>query len=155
MNVAVNYFELVHGRRSEAETAEGHLALNLNEAKSKAARLRECTFLGFRIYRGKLRWTDAAVQTFKQRVREITDRHNGKSMRSRLLALRRYQERLEATANPKAASAGPWHLERRRQTGLAQPEWILADGWKQYCPACPDTTVVMGSRCSAHAAAMG
>jgi len=69
---------------------EGHLALIINEAKSKAARLRECTFLGFRIHRGKLRWTDAAVQRFKQRVREITDRHNGKSMRFRLLTLRRY-----------------------------------------------------------------
>ena len=76
--------------RSVGQFIEGYLALIINEAKSKAARLRECTFLGFRIHRGKLRWTDAAVQTFKQRVREITDRHNGKSMRSRLLALRRY-----------------------------------------------------------------
>ena len=69
---------------------EGRLALIINEAKSKAARLRECTFLGFTMHRGKLRWTDTAVRTFKQRVREITDRHNGKSMRQRLEALRRY-----------------------------------------------------------------
>jgi len=69
---------------------EGRLALIINRAKSKAARLCECTFLGFRMHRGKLRWTDAAVQTFMQRVREITDRHNGKSMRQRLEALRRY-----------------------------------------------------------------
>jgi len=69
---------------------EGHLALIINEVKSKAARLRECTFLGFRIHWGKLRWTDAAVQTFKQRVREITNRSNGKSMRQRIPVLRRY-----------------------------------------------------------------
>jgi RNA-directed DNA polymerase len=69
---------------------EGRLALTVNRIKSKAARLRECTFLGFRMHQGKLRWTDAAVRTFKQRVREITDRHNGKSMRQRLEALRLY-----------------------------------------------------------------
>ncbi len=66
------------------------MALVINEAKSKAARLRECAFLGFRMHRGKLHWTDAAVRTFKQRVREITDRHNGQSMRARLFTLRRY-----------------------------------------------------------------
>jgi len=76
--------------RAVTRFIEGHLALVINEAKSKAARLRECTFLGFRIHQGKLRWTDAAVQTFKQRVREITNRSNGKSMRQRIPVLRRY-----------------------------------------------------------------
>ena len=76
--------------RTVARFIESRLALIINWTKSKAARLRECTFLGFRMHRGKLQWTDAAVQTFKQRVRDITDRHNGQSMRSRLLALRRY-----------------------------------------------------------------
>lgn len=76
--------------RTVSRFIESHLALIINETKSKAARLRECAFLGFRMHQGKLRWTDAAVRTFKQRVREITDRHNGKSMRQRLLALGRY-----------------------------------------------------------------
>jgi len=76
--------------RTVTRFIEGHLALIINEAKSKAARLRECTFLGFRIHQGKLRWTDAAVQRFKQRVREITNRSNGKSMRQRIPVLRRY-----------------------------------------------------------------
>jgi RNA-directed DNA polymerase len=76
--------------RTVGRFIEGHLALLINRTKSKAARLRECTFLGFRMHRGKLRWTDAAVQTFRQRVREITDRHNGRSMRQRLHALRLY-----------------------------------------------------------------
>jgi len=76
--------------RTVTRFIEGHLALIINEVKSKAARLRECTFLGFRIHQGKLRWTDAAVQTFKQRVRQITKRSNGKSMRQRIPVLHRY-----------------------------------------------------------------
>jgi len=69
---------------------EGKLALVINRTKSKAARLGECTFLGFGIRRGKLHWTDAAVQRFKERVREITSRSNGQNVRSRIEALRRY-----------------------------------------------------------------
>ena len=76
--------------RTAGEFIRGHLALIINEAKSKAARLRECTFLGFSIHQGKLRWTDAAVQTFKQRVREITNRSNGQNVRFRIQALKRY-----------------------------------------------------------------
>jgi hypothetical protein len=60
------------------------------DGPGKAARLRQWAFLRFRMYQGKLRWTDAAVRTLKQRARERTDRHNGRSMRSRLLTLRRY-----------------------------------------------------------------
>jgi RNA-directed DNA polymerase len=76
--------------RSVGQFIEGKLALIINRTKSKAARLGECTFLGFTMSRGKLRWTDAAVQRFKERVRKITDRSNGKSMRQRIPVLRRY-----------------------------------------------------------------
>ena len=76
--------------RSVGQFIESKLALVINQTKSKAARLGECSFLGFRISRGKLRWTDAAVQRFKERVREITSRSNGKSMRQRIPELYRY-----------------------------------------------------------------
>lgn len=76
--------------RTVSRFITSRLALIINETKSKAARLRECVFLGFHMHRGKLRWSDDAVRRFKQRVREITDRHNGRSMRQRLDALRRY-----------------------------------------------------------------
>jgi RNA-directed DNA polymerase len=76
--------------RSVGRFIEGRLALTVHPGKSKAARLRDCSFLGFRISRGKLRWTDASVLRFKQRVREITDRSNGKSMRQRIPVLSRY-----------------------------------------------------------------
>jgi len=69
---------------------EGKLALVINRTKSKAVRLGDCTFLGFTMSQGKLRWTAAAVQRFKERVREITHRSNGKSMRQRIPILRRY-----------------------------------------------------------------
>ena len=76
--------------RTVTRYIEVHLALIINQTKSNAGRLRDCAFLGFRMYQGKLRWTEAAVRTFKQRVREITDRHNGRSMRQRLNSLRVY-----------------------------------------------------------------
>ena len=76
--------------RTVARFIESRLALAVNWTKSQAARLRHCSFLGFAMRQGKLHWTDAAVQRFKQRVREITNRSNGQSMRSRIQALRRY-----------------------------------------------------------------
>jgi len=76
--------------RAVGQFIESKLALIINRTKSKAARLGECTFLGFTMARGKLRWTNAAVRTFKQRVRKITHRSNGKSMRQRIPVLRRY-----------------------------------------------------------------
>jgi RNA-directed DNA polymerase len=69
---------------------EGHLRLRINQAKSQAARLSECTFLGFRLSRGKLRWTDGAVERFKERIRELTARSNGRNIRFRIHALQRY-----------------------------------------------------------------
>jgi RNA-directed DNA polymerase len=69
---------------------EGRLRLRINWTKSQAARLSAGSFLGFELTRGKLRWTDAAVNRFKERIREITARSNGRSMESRLAALQRY-----------------------------------------------------------------
>jgi len=66
------------------------LDLMVNKSKSKAARLSECSFLGYTIRRGKLRWTDKAAGRFKQRIREITARSNGKSMRQRIPELQLY-----------------------------------------------------------------
>lgn len=54
------------------------------------ARLRECSYLGFELKRGKLRWTPAAVKRFKERIRELTARSNGRNMRFRIQALQRY-----------------------------------------------------------------
>ena len=76
--------------RSLSRFIEGRLRLRINPSKSKATRLNACSFLGFELRRGQLHWTDAAVQRFKERVREITNRSNGRSMTSRIEALKRY-----------------------------------------------------------------
>jgi RNA-directed DNA polymerase len=50
---------------------EGHLQLIVNRAKSRAAPLKTCEFLGYRLnQRAKLAWTDKAQHRFKERVRE-------------------------------------------------------------------------------------
>jgi RNA-directed DNA polymerase len=68
---------------------EGRLRRRINPNKSKAARLSACTFLGFELRRGTLHWTDAAVKRFKERVRDITKRSNGRNMKVRIEALKR------------------------------------------------------------------
>jgi RNA-directed DNA polymerase len=70
---------------------EGRLKLVVNRAKSRAAPLKECAFLGFRIgARGKLVWTLAAQHRFKQRVREITRRNRGHRVQDVIGELRLY-----------------------------------------------------------------
>lgn len=69
---------------------EGHLNLKVNEAKSNVARLDQCTFLGFRIIRGKIRWSNKAEKEFKRRIKELTGRSWGVAMSYRLKRLREY-----------------------------------------------------------------
>lgn len=60
------------------EFLERELLLEVNETKSKVARLDECTFLGFRIVRGKIRWSEKAEKEFKRRIKELTGRLEAK-----------------------------------------------------------------------------
>ncbi len=70
---------------------EGRLKLVVNRAKSRAALLKSCTFLGYRIgHGGKLMWTDKALLRFKQRVREITRRNRGHRVQYVINELRLY-----------------------------------------------------------------
>jgi RNA-directed DNA polymerase len=57
---------------------EGRLQLIVNRAKSRAAPLKACEFLGYRLNnRAKLAWTEKAHHRFKERIREITSRNRG------------------------------------------------------------------------------
>ncbi len=57
---------------------EGRLQLIVNRAKSRAAPLKSCEFLGYRLnHRAKLAWTAKAHHRFKERIREITSRNRG------------------------------------------------------------------------------
>ena len=66
------------------------LKLEVNVTKSKVARLDECSFLGFSIIHGKIRWSQKSEQSFKRRIKEITARSWGVSMQWRLKKLREY-----------------------------------------------------------------
>jgi RNA-directed DNA polymerase len=66
------------------------LALPVNEQKSRVAPIDECVFLGFTLRKGKLRWSDRALADFKHRIRELTGRSWGVSMRYRLDKLAQY-----------------------------------------------------------------
>jgi RNA-directed DNA polymerase len=70
---------------------EGRLKLVVNRAKSKAAPLKQCAFLGFQIgARGRAVWTPKAQARFKRRVREITRRNRGHRVQDVIDELRRY-----------------------------------------------------------------
>ena len=69
---------------------EVRLKLVVNRQKSRAARLLDCTFLGFQIRRGKVVWSDKSLQRFKERIQEITSRSRGVSTFCMLRELRRY-----------------------------------------------------------------
>jgi len=60
------------------------LKLSVNEDKSRVCRTNEVTFLGFTFRGTKLRWSNAAFDDFKHRVRELTGRSWGVSMAYRL-----------------------------------------------------------------------
>jgi RNA-directed DNA polymerase len=66
------------------------LRLAVNEQKSRVAPIDECEFLGFTFRKGKLRWSEAAFEEFKHRVRRFTGRSWGVSMAYRLGKLAQY-----------------------------------------------------------------
>ena len=76
--------------RSITRYLETSLKLTVNPAKSKAAPMSECSFLGFTIRGNKIRWTDKALANFKHQVTELTGRSWGVSMDYRLHKLGQY-----------------------------------------------------------------
>jgi RNA-directed DNA polymerase len=69
---------------------ENKLKLTVNPAKSRVAPLAQCTFLGCRVTRSKIRWSEDAVEEFREKVRRLTGRTWGVSMAHRLGSLGRY-----------------------------------------------------------------
>jgi hypothetical protein len=56
-----------------------HLNLPVNEEKSRVILIKDVTFLGFQILAGKIRVSNKARTTFKNRIRELTRRNNPRS----------------------------------------------------------------------------
>jgi len=69
---------------------ERKLKLTVNRQKSRLARANEVEFLGFVFRRGKIRWSERSFERFKVRVRRLTSRTWGVSMRYRLRELGRF-----------------------------------------------------------------
>jgi RNA-directed DNA polymerase len=66
------------------------LKLPVNEHKSRVSPIDQCVFLGFTFRKGKLRWSEAAFEDFRHRVRQLTGRSWGVSMQYRLGRLAQY-----------------------------------------------------------------
>ncbi len=69
---------------------EEELGLTVNQDKSRVAPIKEITFLGFQILRGKIRVSNQARKRFKDRVRELTRRNNPLSMYQVIQELNKY-----------------------------------------------------------------
>lgn len=66
------------------------LRLIVNETKSKVVHLAEASFLGFRILRKKIRWTDKSQKKLKDQIRLLTRRTRGVSPQKVLADLESY-----------------------------------------------------------------
>ena len=73
---------------------EQELGLTVNQDKSRVAPIKEITFLGFQILRGKIRVSNKARKRFKDRVRELTRRNNPLSMYQVIQELNKYMRGL-------------------------------------------------------------
>jgi len=69
---------------------EEELGLIVNQKKSCVAPIKDITFLGFQILRGKIRVSNKARLRFKDRVRELTHRNNPLSMYQVIQELNNY-----------------------------------------------------------------
>ena len=69
---------------------ERKLKLKVNRQKSQVVSARQVAFLGFVFRRGKIRWSDESFEGFKAKVRRLTSRTWGISMKKRLAILSCY-----------------------------------------------------------------
>lgn len=69
---------------------EEGLGLRVNREKSQVANIKDVTFLGFQILRGKIRVSNKAREKFKARVRDLTRRNNPLSTYEVTLKLNTY-----------------------------------------------------------------
>ncbi len=69
---------------------EENLGLQVNKEKSQATLVKDVTFLGFQILRGKIRVSEKAREKFKNRIRELTRRNNPLSMHQIFQELNEY-----------------------------------------------------------------
>ena len=76
--------------RSISQFLQSRLKLVVNTTKSQVVKASQCKFLGFTFQRGRIQWHPKTLHTFKQRVRKLTNRNWGVSMRYQLFKLSQY-----------------------------------------------------------------
>jgi len=70
--------------RSVTQYLQNRLKLVINSQKSQVVKTTESQFLGFTFKNGQIKWHPKTLKKFKQRVRELTNRNWGVSMRYQL-----------------------------------------------------------------------
>lgn len=70
--------------RSVTQYLQDRLKLVINKEKSQVVKTSESKFLGFTFQKGRIQWHPKTLQKFKQRIRELTNRNWGVSMRYQL-----------------------------------------------------------------------
>jgi RNA-directed DNA polymerase len=76
--------------RSVTKYLSTELKLTVNTTKSQVVKLRDASFLGFKIVRRRIWWTEKSQKKFKERIREITKRTRGHSPTKVTSELRMY-----------------------------------------------------------------
>jgi RNA-directed DNA polymerase len=124
----------VHGRRSGQRTMRSvsrylreKLKLKVNEQKSAVAKPRERSFLGFSIGKGgSVHVSDKATKRFKERIRALTQRTRGRSLRQIVAELRTF---LRGWRNYFALATG---RNRLRELGCWIMRRLRSYQWKQW-----------------------
>lgn len=76
--------------RSISRFLSGRLKLTVNTQKSQVGPVHKSSYLGYTFWGSRLRWTEQTLANFKYRVKRLTGRSWGVSMRYRLWKLRQY-----------------------------------------------------------------
>jgi RNA-directed DNA polymerase len=76
--------------RSVTTYLQNRLKLVINTEKSQVVKTSESKFLGFTFKSGRIKWHPKTLQKFKQRIRELTNRNWGVSMRYQLYKTSQY-----------------------------------------------------------------
>lgn len=76
--------------RSVTQYLQDRLKLVINKEKSQVVKTSESKFLGFTFQKGRIQWHPKTLQKFKQRIRELTNRNWGVSMRYQLYKISQF-----------------------------------------------------------------
>ena len=76
--------------RSISKYLENRLQLEVNTSKSRVVKTSESKFLGFTFKGGRIQWHSSTLLKFKQKVRKLTNRNWGVSMKYQLFKTSQY-----------------------------------------------------------------